>query len=565
MNTTDAPLLSTGQVFERMTKEGDVLLHALDAHAAQMPDKLMLHYGDENLDLSFAEFAARTRRMASGLAAQGVEAGDHVSVHSQNALITALSMFAIWRLGAVFAPINYNLRAGFLTYQVGDTAPKAIIADAHGVQLITQLRAEMPDFTLIGPGGDVEAYEADGPLPETAELGAADTAAIIYTSGTTGPAKGVRLGHRWINQYCYTSRDINTKEDVVHCDLPLYHVGGAFNLFGRAVWTGCTTGLWDRFSATEYWARIAKVGASATTLLDVMIPHIMSQPEGPDDAANTLNKMHIQPYTPRHHAFARRFGVDFISVGFGQTESGSVFAGVIDEFPDSQGTPADLWKGHDKETYRARVTALGRPIFDGREDLPKGIMGAPAKFFEVAAMDENDMPVPEGEVGQLCLRPRFPDLILQGYLNKPEATLKALKNCWFHTGDAIRCIDAEKGLYVFIDRMGGYFRVRGENVSSFEVESVILNVPGVRACAAVPIPAAVGEEDDIVVWIEPEPGVTLTHEQIDAHTEAEMPRYMRPRHVRFIDALPITPTAKVEKYKLRELILKDLQEGVSRK
>jgi len=428
--TSSAPL-SPEVVFNRMTKDGDVLLHALDAHAARQPDKLLLHYGDEDLDLSYAQFAARTRRMAAQLAAQGVGPGDHVSVLSQNALITALSMFAVWRLGAVFAPVNYNLRGGFLSYQIGDTGPKAVIADAPGVELLSAMRDDLPPLTLIGPGGDIEAYESDGPLPETPELGATDTAAIIYTSGTTGPAKGVRLGHRWINQYCYTARDLNTADDVIHCDLPLYHVGGAFNLFGRAVWTGCTTGLWDRFSATAYWDRIEKVGASVTTLLDVMIPHIMSQPEAPRDQANTLNKVHIQPYTPRHQAFARRFGVDFISVGFGQTESGSVFSAIIDEFPDGQGTPEALWRGLGKDDYRQRLDAIGRPRFDGREDLPKGIMGAPVPFFEVAALDENDMPVAEGQVGQLCLRPRFPEMILQGYLNKPEATLKVLRNCWF--------------------------------------------------------------------------------------------------------------------------------------
>jgi len=167
MNTESTTLLSPDQVFEQMTKDGDVLLYALDTHAQNQPDKRLLHYGDEGLDLSFAEFAARTRRMAAGLAAQGVTAGDHVSVHSQNALITALSMFAIWRLGAVFAPVNYNLRGAFLTYQVGNTSPKAIIADAAGVALIKELRNQMPAFTLIGPNGDVEEYEVDGPLPDT--------------------------------------------------------------------------------------------------------------------------------------------------------------------------------------------------------------------------------------------------------------------------------------------------------------------------------------------------------------------------------------------------------------
>lgn len=549
-------MIAASETFSRMTVEGDSVLHRLDRHAERNPDKLFLLYGEAGERLSFAEFARRSREMAGGLARLGVGKGDHVCVLSPSAIIPALAMFAIWRLGAVFAPINHNLRGSFLTYQITDAAPKVMIADAEGGALLKPLRGELPEFVLVGPGGDVDALEGDAPPP--IQLAPADPAAIIYTSGTTGPAKGVRLGHRWINQYCFNPRILNTAEDVIHCDLPLYHVGGAFSLFARAAWTGCTVGLWDRFSASGFWNRIEASGASVTTLLDVMIPHIMSRPAAPGDGANTLNKVHIQPYNANHHAFATRFGVDFMTVGFGQTESGSVFGGVLDEFPDGQGTPPELWKGLSKPEYREQAKSFGRPVFDGRTDLPKGMMGAPSPLFEVAALDDDDNPVSQGQVGQLCIRPRFPALILQEYINKPEATLKVLRNCWFHTGDAVRRIDASRDLYCYVDRMGGFFRVRGENVSSFEVESAMLRHPLIRAAAAVPVPAAIGEEDDIAVFLEPADGARIDEAVMHSHAETEMPRYMRPRYIRLIDAMPVTPTSKIEKYKLRAQLIAEL-------
>lgn len=538
-------------VFARMTEGGDVVRDVFNRHATETPDRLFLYHGDTDTRLSYGQVRARTDRIAAGLVAKGVGKGDHVSVHSRDALTSALSMFAIWRCGAVFAPVNYNLRGDFLTYQIRDTSPKVLIADAEGLEIVADHRASLADFDLTG----LDALDGDD-VPDVPLTGS-DAAAIIYTSGTTGPAKGVKLGHRWINQYCFNPRVLNTAEDAFHCDLPLYHVGGAFSILARAAWLGSPIGIWDRFSATAFWDRIAAVGASCATLLDVMIPHIMSQTPAKSDPANTLNKVHIQPYTTRHHDFARRFGVDFMTVGFGQTESGSVFGGILDEFPDGQGTPPELWKGLAKDDYRAMGRALGRPIFDGRTDLPKGIMGAPSPLVEVAALDEDDMPVPPGEVGQLCIRPRFPAMILQEYINKPEATLNVLRNCWFHTGDAVRNLP-DSDQYVFVDRMGGFFRVRGENVSSFEVESIFLAYPGVRAVAAVPVPAKTGEEDDIAIFVEFEEGVTADEAALRDHATERMPSYMRPRHIRFVDALPVTPTNKIEKYKLRTALMADL-------
>ena len=98
-------------------------------------------------------------------------------------------------------------------------------------------------------------------------------------------------------------------------------------------------------------------------------------------------------------------------------------------------------------------------------------------------------------------------------------------------------MDEARGLHVFVDRMGGFFRVRGENVSSFEVETALARHPAVRAAAAIPLPAAEGDEDDIAAFVELEDGAALTVEELAAHAAAEMPKYMRPRHLRILDAL----------------------------
>ena len=127
---------------------------------------------------------------------------------------------------------------------------------------------------------------------------------------------------------------------------------------------------------------------------------------------------------------------------------------------------------------------------------------------------------------------------------------------WFHTGDA--AYRDEEGIFYFVDRMGGFIRTRGENISSYQIEDFINSHPQVEVCAAFPIPAEEGEEDDIVVYIVFKQGQDLPEEQLRKWMAAEMPKFMWPKHIRFIADLPKTPTNKVEKYKLKEKILIEL-------
>jgi crotonobetaine/carnitine-CoA ligase len=572
------------ETFAQMVEEGDSVLDKLDDCARIMPDKVFIHYGENGVKLTFAEFKQRTDRIAAGLAAMGVTAGVPVSVLTRNSLVSALAMFAIWRAGGIFAPVNFNFRGQLLSYQLRDTEPFALVTDPSFAEVLGEVISDVPlrrlivhtpargdhDFTDLdfGPafkGLDIVAFAqlgaSDAPVPSI-DRGPFDLANIVYTSGTTGPSKGVVQPFRWMNHYAFPARQLTSSDDVIYCDLPLYHVGGAFFLLARAVWQGNTVGLWDKFSPNRFWDRIAECGATTCVLLDVMVPYLMSVEPRASDRANTLNKVHMQPFPGNHHEVALRFGIDFMTVGFGQTESGSGFAAMIDQFAVENGTPPALWRGQSKQDIRARCRTIGRPVLDGSQPLPKGLMGAPNPLLETAILDDDDNLLPPGQVGQLAFRPRFPGLLLQEYFRKPEVTLKAFRTCWFHTGDACRQLDDGSGLFAFVDRMGGFFRVRGENVSSFEVEALIASHDKVRAVAAVPIPAKIGEEEDVAVFIELVEGEALTEDELRDHTRRVMPKYMQPTHIRFVSALPVTPTNKVEKYKLKRQILDELNSSV---
>lgn len=572
--------MSPQELFDDMVSDGDVVLDLLDQRAWDMPDKTYIHYGEDQIRLSFAELKATTDRMAAGLVAMGLQPGQSVSVLTRNSLVSVLAMYSIWRAGGVFAPVNFNFKGDLLRYQLNDTAPFALITDPSFGPVLMEVAPELGLLQLIvheprpgdhdytGESTDalaqhfsittlLELKACQDPAPDVARSHF-DTANIVYTSGTTGPSKGVVQPFRWMNHYAHPLRMATTSDDVLYCDLPMYHVGGAFAVVTKAIWLGNTVGLWDKFSPTKFWDRIAECGASCCILLDVMISWLMAAPEQASDKHNSLNKVHMQPLPASHHEVAQRFGIDFVTCGFGQTESGVGFIGIIDQFPQGQGTPTALWKGLSKEEYRRINRKAGRLIVDGTQSMPKGFMGLPNPLLEVAILDEDDNQCPPGVVGQLAFRPRYPGLLLKEYFRKPEATIKVLRNCWFHTGDACKQNPDGSGTYLFVDRMGGFFRVRGENVSSYEVETLVASHPKVRTCAAVPVPACQGDEDEIAVFVELKEGEELDEATLRAHTQIKMPKYMQPAYIRFVDALPVTPTNKIEKYKLKGIILAEI-------
>jgi crotonobetaine/carnitine-CoA ligase len=200
--------------------------------------------------------------------------------------------------------------------------------------------------------------------------------------------------------------------------------------------------------------------------------------------------------------------------------------------------------------------SAGYPVFDGRHPIRSGLMGKPTAFLDAAILDADDQPLGPERSGQLAFRGRLPGLLMTEYFRRPEATAEAMRGGWLHTGDA--AVRDQGGLYYYVDRMGGFIRSKGENISSFEVEELINAHPAVAMSAAFGVPALEGLEEDVAVFVVPRDGADLTSETLAAFCADTMPRYLRPRHLRIVDDLPRTATNKVEKFRLRAELLRQL-------
>jgi carnitine-CoA ligase len=564
------------QLISEMEKEEQIVVRKLEHWAKTRGDELFYFYGEDHTKQTYGEFNALTNAIAHNLQTLGLKKGDRVSVFMKNSYICSLAMFGIWKAGGVFAPINFNYKGKHLTYLLNDTNPMILIIEEELLPLFTEVKKDIHNKNLrviiYQPNErDIDPLKQDSRNDEisfnsllfgdtsdlTLELTFSDTANIIYTSGTTGMPKGVVLSHRWMYAYSFFFGKLLNHEDVIYNDLPLYHVGGAFYNITRAVYAGCAVAVWDKFSSSEFWERIRISQATSAVLVGVMHSWLMNAKPTPTDNCNTLNKVHTQPLPAYHHEMAKRFGFDFIMPGFGQTESGFPICGLINELDEKSESPSQYHRGYSREKILEIARQLNLEIRNGTDPINKGYLGKPGSFMEATILNENDEECGFNEIGELAYRPLMPNLLLTEYFCKQEATLKAFRNLWFHTGDS--AYKDENGVFYFVDRQGNVMKVKGEKFSSFQIEDQLFEHPSIEMSAAFPIPAEVGDEDDVVVYIVVKKGKKLTENELSQWIKKTMPKYMWPKYIRFVDEIPKTLTNKIQKYVLKEQILKELK------
>ena len=575
------PLDSAAGLEAELGRDGDLVLDRLTEWAESRSERTFVYYGEEDRSITFAEMDRLTKGIAAGLGRIGVRDGDRVAVFLNNPLVTVQAMFALWRIGAVFCPINYSITGRLLAHQLGNLEPRLLLSEQALVPPLQAIADEVPNLELILHCPLTEDHDFDPSVAAYstvagwrtvatfAELSAAtgdgsrasqtptDLANILFTSGTTGPSKGVQLSHRWMNQFTHGPRALVNEDDVIYNDLPLYHAAGAIANVVRAAWVGCEVAMWNRFSARDYWRRIALRQATTAILIDVMISRLVAAPRTADDALNTLHCVNLTPLPDKHHSLAQRFGFDICATAYGQTETGNGALALIDEFPDGGGTPPELYRGRPKKELLDFARRHGYPVVRGEGEVRKGLMGAPSIFVEAAILDDGDEVLPAETYGQLAFRPRVPALFTEGYWGRADATAELFANGWLHTGDAA-VMDAN-GLLYFADRMGSFIRSKGENISSYEVEELVCDHPDIDLCAAVGVPAREGDEEEVAIFAVKRGDAEIVVEEIEEWLRGHMPRHMRPGYVRLIEDLPRTPTNKVEKYRLRDALLAELE------
>jgi crotonobetaine/carnitine-CoA ligase len=363
------------------------------------------------------------------------------------------------------------------------------------------------------PEGLTEPFRGLADPVEAESLLPGDPFAVLYTSGTTGPSKGVICPHAqyyWWGVNSAALLEVGA-DDVLCTTLPLFHIN-ALNTLAQALLTGAHMVLEGRFSASGFWPTMAARGATVVYLLGAMVPILLAQPVTASDRAHRVRRG-LGPGVPADlmAAFTDRTGVSLVD-GYGSTETNF---------------------------------AIGATVGDAKA----GAMGRIRPGFEAVVVDEHDNPVTAGVPGELVLRAGEPFAFASGYLGMPEKTVEAWRNLWFHTGD--RVVRDEDGWFRFIDRLKDVIRRRGENISSHEVEQVLLSHPSVEAAAAFPVASDLAE-DEVMVALVVRQGQALDPVALMRVCEVRMPYFAVPRYVEALAALPRTENGKIQKFKLRE-------------
>ena len=505
-----------------------VLRYVLERRAREMPDRDFLrlaHDGVPGETWSYRRFHDMVAGTAAALAALGVKQDDTVTVWLPNGLEMVRVWFAINWLGAVYVPINTAYKGNLLAHVIANAGSKLIVASSDLVARLAEVeRGPLTTAVVVGAGVNTLA-----PVPGLTLLPASalhsrvetlpsldraiepwDVQSIIYTSGTTGRSKGVVSSYAHL--FAMSGPQSFYMLDDSDCFLlygPLFHVGGTLPVVA-SLNRGGVVAIGGDFSTDIFWPTVRATRATFVILLGVMSSFIEKRAPSPEDRGHTLSKAMMIPLPDTWHPFAERFEVT-------------------------------VWT-------LFNMTEINVPIVSEPNPALAGTCGRLREGVEARIVDEADREVPVGTVGELILRTESPWALNSGYFKDPEASLRAWRNGWFHTGDGFRR-DAD-GNYFFVDRMKDAIRRRGENISSFEVEVEILAHPAVRECAVVAVPNETSE-DDVLAIVAPVPGESVVPEQLLAFLQPRLAHFMLPRYIRVMTDLPRTPTQKVEKHVLR--------------
>jgi crotonobetaine/carnitine-CoA ligase len=494
-----------------------VLRPMLERHARERPRATYAVFADGS-EWSFAETLRQTRRAAAGLQALGVGPGDTVLIALPNGPDALRVWFGVNWLGATAVHVNPAYRGGLLARVIANSGAAIFVTEAALVEHIAAVEpAGLRCLVVFGgpaalPGLDCHAAEVLDTAGEAPEVGEAplpfDLQCIIYTSGTTGPSKGVMCSYLHIVTAGRAVYFLGP-DDRYLVNLPMYHVSGILPCM-LMLSLGGSIALIPRFRTDEFWQTVADTRATFAILLGVMTRYLLSLPESAAEKAGHLRHIIQQPLDDDAPRLRARYGID-IYTSFNMTE-------------------------------------VSLPIVSGPNPEVPGTCGRLREGVEARIVDAWDCEVPLGQTGELILRTDRPWAMMHGYYRDPEATARAWRNGWFHTGDTFRRDAA--GNYFFVDRLKDTIRRRGENISSFEVEAAVMAHPAVREAAAVAVPSEISESEVMVV-VSLVAGARLDGAELIEFLRPRLAYFMIPRYLRIIDDLPKTPTQKIEKHLLR--------------
>jgi len=464
----------------------------------------------------------------------GIRHGDHVAVMLPNCPEFLWAVWGLGKLGAVAVPINTAAKGELLQYFLSQSDSAWVVVDEEWAGRIAEVAPRLtgikgflhhgtgPGAAILGalgpPVTDLREMERGSPEPQPPGLVRhTDLHFIMYTSGTTGPSKGVMcphsqghaVGHHLVTHFGYGPGD------VLFTCLPIFHANALWYTCYAALWAEATAVLSPRFSASQFWHEVKACGATQFNTLSAMTNILWKSSPSEQDRDHSLRQCMAVP-VPKE---------------------------VYQAFQDRYRVGLNSW-------YAATET-FAVTLFRSDDPAEKaGSAGKTRGYGAVQIVDEARRPLPAGQVGEICVRPLEPGIMMSGYYKMPEATLAAVHDLWFHTGD--RGYLDEDGYLFFVDRIKEAIRRRGENISAYDIESVIAKHPDVLEAAAIAVPSELGE-DEVMVYLVRRHGAAISPKELIEFCAKNMAYFMVPRFVEFIDGLPKTASGKIEKYKLKKM------------
>ncbi|GAB93387.1 acyl-CoA synthetase [Gordonia rhizosphera] len=491
------------------------------ARADRSPHRRALTF--EGITVTYAALLDRVERLAGGLAAAGVGAGDRVAFLGANQPALIETFLAANRLGAVFLPLNFRLAAPEIDFILADSEPAAIVADSAHRPVLDAIDSRSATRVCVD-GTDAVGWTCMAELLVAAQAPARtaeedDAAILMYTSGTTGRPKGVILTNGnlfWNNinlEHLYDVRE----DDVTLVVAPMFHIAGLNVTVFTTLFKGGEVRIHRSFDASAVLDEVERSSITTMFVVPAMLNAICARP---DFAGRDLSSLRVVICggAPVPEALLRRYADRGIGVlqGYGLTET----------------SPAAIFLT--AEHALSRIGSAGRPPL----------------FVEVQLRTDDGTVITESGVrGEVCLR--GPN-VSPGYWNRPDATAEAHDaDGWFHTGD-IGVRDAE-GFYAIVDRVKDMVITGGENVSPAEVENAVYTHPAVADVAVIGVPdERWGEAVTAVVVLRPDADLTL--EQLRDHCSRSLARYKLPNRLILSDELPRNASGKVQKFRLTESI-----------
>ncbi|WP_194166653.1 fatty acyl-CoA synthetase [Mycolicibacterium sp. P9-22] len=494
--------------------------------AQRRPDKVAIIDGE--VILTFAEFDRLVDRAAAALYDSGFRPGDRIALLAHNCWQYAVLAFATARAAVVLVPVNFMLTAEEIAFildhsQVsGFLVEDALIPTAEEAMrrggAVTTRAALMPPGATPPPGwGDFAQWLAttsEAPHPHVEDD---QVVRLMYTSGTESHPKGAMHTSRSLtgNYISTILAGSKSEDDVEIHSLPLYHCAQLDNFLVSDVYLCTTSIILPRPDPEAVLRSIAMYGVTSYFAPPTVWISLLRSPVFDEVDLSSLRKGY--------------YGASPMPV--------EILQEIRKRLPALR-----LWNFYGQTEMAPLAAALG----PDDQDAHAGAAGRPAVNVETTILDEHDVALPVGAVGEIAHR--SPHLML-GYLDDPVKTAEAFRGGWFHSGD-LGYYD-EHGLLHVVDRKKDMIKTGGENVASREVEEVIYRHSGVEEVAVFGLPHPVWVES-VVAAVVARKDVTLTEDQVVTHCRTHLAGFKTPKQVFFVDSLPKNPSGKLLKRALRE-------------